>query len=202
MGIKLYSCHVRLFIHCLREIVCSPCFQYLRAICSDLFWTIFNCFLKYWYLTFSMLSVSCKLLTRKCAGNPWIPSAGIVTAFLQLGQTITLGLLVLSLLLALAHLSKHSSQNEWRQGSPRGFLKGSKQMPQCIKFWVIFSAKELAILPLSYIIDLLHVHVSSMGWATFSWTLNMTLFAVYEKTKIDCMMTLNLCHGWVFCMCI
>ena len=96
-----------------------------------------------------MLSVSCKLLTIKWAGNPWTPSAGIATAFLQLGQTMTLGLdWLVSLLLALAHLSKHSSQNEWRQGSPRGFLKGSRQMPQCIKFWVIFSAKEVAILPL------------------------------------------------------
>ena len=94
--------------------------------------------------TFSMLTVSCRLFTRKCAGNPWIPSTGIVTAFWQLGHTITLGLL-LPFVLALVHLSKHSSQNEWRQGSARGFLKGSRHIPQWRKFWFIFSAREVAI---------------------------------------------------------
>ena len=140
------------------------------------------------YLTFSILSVSCKLLTRKWAGNPWIPSAGIATAFLQLGQTITVGLLVLSLFLALAHLSKHSSQNEWRQGSPRGFLKGSRQIPQCIKFWVIFSAKILAILP-SYDIGLLPVYISCMGWASFLWTLNIDL--LYRGKN-------HACSSWLY----
>ncbi len=91
-----------------------------------------------------MLTVSCRLLTRKCFGNPSTPLAGMRVDIMQFGQAICLDFVFL-----FAHLFKHSSQNECWHGNTRGFLKASRHMPHLRKLMWILSASDMLVAILS-----------------------------------------------------
>ena len=69
-------------------------------------------------------------------GNPVAPSVGVGVTVLQHGQSRPVVLSLLSVI----QLSRQSSQNECWHGNLRGFLNGSRQIPQFASLGVNASA--------------------------------------------------------------